>query len=355
MISHRLARVGSAVLVFALLASGCAPTTTRPEPDRAAVLKEQEIQRQMAVKQAHRYQRRLDTVSYPILRSGIELCGKDVQPRLGMFFNNVYSYDASYQSAARTALGLGERMSIVYVTPGSPAEQAGLSNNDVLLDINGVAAPAGKSGVKKTTRLLANALDSGRPIRITVERAGRAYPTTVTPEVVCAYPVILDQSDALNAFADGENIYITKGMLRFVESDNELALVIAHELAHNAMSHIGKKTGNYALGSVLDIAAAVYGIDTQNAFGKMASNAHSQAFESEADYVGLYLMAMADLPIGEANEFWRRMAVEYPGSIEGSYTATHPSTSERFVAIDETVGEIMAKLDAGEPLVPERK
>jgi predicted Zn-dependent protease len=55
--------------------------------------------------------------------------------------------------------------------------------------------------------------------------------------------VVLSESDAVNAFADGEKVVITKGMMRFVENDRELSLVIAHEMAHNAMGHTDNKLG----------------------------------------------------------------------------------------------------------------
>ena len=59
--------------------------------------------------------------------------------------------------------------------------------------------------------------------------------STRTRTNVCDYPVLLGDDDALNAYADGNNIIITRGMMRFLESDRELALVIGHELAHNSM------------------------------------------------------------------------------------------------------------------------
>ena len=48
-----------------------------------------------------------------------------------------------------------------------------------------------------------------------------------------------------------------------------------------------------------------------------------------------------------------RMAVIHPASIETNHSSTHPSTPERFVALESAVEEIRAKLNAGQPLVPE--
>jgi hypothetical protein len=48
------------------------------------------------------------------------------------------------------------------------------------------------------------------------------------------------------------------------------------------------------------------------------------------------------------------MAVEHPGSIDGAFMASHPSTTERFVALEQTVDEIKRRRAAGEELIPLR-
>ncbi|MCZ6846760.1 MAG: hypothetical protein O7F69_12770 [Alphaproteobacteria bacterium] len=48
-----------------------------------------------------------------------------------------------------------------------------------------------------------------------------------------------------------------------------------------------------------------------------------------------------------------RMAVIHPASIQSNHSSTHPSTPERFIALESAVEEIRTKLAAGLPLVPE--
>lgn len=170
----------------------------------------------------------------------------------------------------------------------------------------------------------------------------------------CRYPVELVNDDTLNAAADGHVVYIQSGMIRFVESDDELAFVIGHEIAHNLLDHIGKRKANAAVGLVVDILAAGAGIDTNGAFSKAGAMAFSQEFEGEADYAGLYLVALGGYDITKAPNFWRRMGVEHPDAISKRFNATHPSTPERFVAMDAAVVEILDKQARGEPLVPNR-
>jgi predicted Zn-dependent protease len=150
-------------------------------------------------------------------------------------------------------------------------------------------------------------------------------------------------------------------MMRFAQNDDELAVVVGHEIAHNAMRHLDAKKKNATLGAILgavvDIAAATQGVNTGGDFTNMGAGigamSYSQDFEREADYVGMYLLALAGRSYENAADFWRRMAQESPGSIK--YASSHPTSAERFVRLEQTVAEIRQKQDAGLPLVPVMK
>jgi predicted Zn-dependent protease len=184
---------------------------------------------------------------------------------------------------------------------------------------------------------------------------------TVPPDTVCDYGLSAIKDDAVNAWADGKNVYITSAMLRFASDDDELAVVMSHEISHNAMRHMDAKKKNATLGAIfgaiLDIAAASQGVNTGGEFtndmAAAASMAFSQDFEREADYVGLYVLARAGRPIANSPDFWRRMAEEAPGSIK--FASSHPTTAERFVRLAKTVDEIERKRTAGALLLPEMK
>jgi predicted Zn-dependent protease len=109
------------------------------------------------------------------------------------------------------------------------------------------------------------------------------------------------------------------------------------------------------LGTLLDLAAAANGINTRGTFGNAGASAFSQDFEAEADYVALYYMNAAGLPLEGVANFWREMAAEHPRSIGSNHSASHPATSERFLAISKTIDEINNKIAAGEPLTPNLK
>jgi predicted Zn-dependent protease len=183
----------------------------------------------------------------------------------------------------------------------------------------------------------------------------------VLPDTVCAYDPAVVKDQILNAWADGRNVVVTTAMLRFASTDDELAAIVGHEIAHHAMRHIDAKKKNAGfgaiLGAMLDIAAATQGVNTGGDFTRsgaaIGAMTYSQDFEREADYVGMYVIARAGRPFATAPNLWRRMAQESPGSIK--YASTHPTSAERFVRLEQIVAEIQRKVAAGEPLVPELK
>ena len=175
----------------------------------------------------------------------------------------------------------------------------------------------------------------------------------------CAYKVILDPKEiGLNAHADGKNVVINPGMVDFAANDTHLAFVIAHEFAHNIMAHIAAQQKNVAIGGILgtlgDALAQSQGVNTSGAFGKIGANQallkYSPGFETEADYVGLYILARAGYPIEQAPDFWRIMSLSEPKAIY--VTSTHPNNPSRTIAMEKAIIEIHAKQQASQPLLP---
>ena len=344
------------VILCALL-SACAPTTQRVRIDNQATQLEARKQRQVALQAYMDDQRRLMRVSYPLLTKGSDLCGEDIRYTTGLALaNNSTLLGEDFKDTAQSNFQLSDEVQAVYVIPGSAADKAGVRAGDTVRYIGDWSLPVGQNAVQQSLAQLQLQTKSGQPIRIDVQRKGRSQSLLITPDRACSYPVLLGDGDEVNAYADGKQVVVQRGMMRFATSDTELALVISHEIAHNSMSHVRAKMTNYALGTVVDIAAQILlGIPTQGLFGKLAGNAYSQGFESEADYVGLYIMAQSGGDIDNAPQFWRRMATLSPNAIKSSHLASHPATPERFVALEETVKEIKAKKAAGKPLVPNLK
>ena len=287
--------------------------------------------------------------AFHVRRANVDLCDDNVAYSFG--FAMVHNTNDEYSAAYINAFDVKNNALIYAIASGSPAEAAGLRVEDRVTQING--QPLAGETMSVALAALNDATTSGAALKLHIKRSAQAFNITLTPVSVCGYPVKLLDSQMVNAFADGENVMISKGMIRFVDSEDELALVIGHELAHNAQGHQDKKMGNAIVGAIFDGIAAGFGIHTGGLFSNAMGSVNSQGFESEADYVGAYFAARADYDVSDAAGLWRRMAAANPEAIHLAGTS-HPSTAQRFLALEDASKEIATRRSAGEELIPIR-
>lgn len=346
------------------LLGGCATRSTTPvEIDQEQVEKEERRQRMISFRTRFQRQKKLSNLSYPLRKANSSICSPDTAPFTGLNFGSKFSFEDEWRGIAQETLNVDTFTRVVHVVENSPADRVGITKGDRIVSINNWSVPEGKPHgegfmtprakpvVEEVTNRLRQ-VTQGESITIKTRSNGETDTHALTPEWICDYEVHLVNDDAINAFADGRSVGITTGMMRFTRTDTELTIVIAHELAHNAMNHITKKRRNKLLGSLLDIAAATQGINTRGLFGNLAVRAYSPEFEAEADYVGLYFMARAGIDISETPSFWRRMSAAHPDSLEDHFLNSHPPTPKRFIALEETIQEIRQKKESGKELKP---
>lgn len=341
-------RIGIIVAMCAVLAA-CAPTTQRPGIDPVKAEAEKRLQQEMAYKEMVDQNARVQRILFKIAGASADLCPKTAW-RTGLSIATTETIAREYRSIAQANTWVNEAPTIIGIVPGSPGETAGAQIGDIVGSVGGAAVPNGKAGLEVIAKALEDS--NGSPLKVAVRRGAMPSELEITPTKQCGYGAAVNDRPEINAFADGTKIVVTKGMMRFAQSDDELALVLGHETAHNSRGHVDAMRGNRLAGAVVGAVFQVL-LRVPNA-GQLgadaAGSAYSQEFEAEADYVGLYMMARAGYPIDDAAKFWRRMAVENPKGI--SAASTHPTTPDRFVGIDTAVAEIKAKIAAGEPLVP---
>ncbi len=347
-------------LALALFATACAPITQAPrvDPDLAKV--EADKQHQLVVERYVAELRRLNAIAFRIFSANADLCrekGKSAGT-FGFKIGNAYSFPKEMESGARRVIGGGGMVRIVAVAPGSPAERAGMREGDAVLALNGTSAAKGEneSAARDFGKQLSEQVKTGRPVAFRVRRDREELELSLTPTATCDYGYDVGTKNIVNASANGKAIQIDRGMMRFAETDAELATVVGHELAHNLMGHIESGQTNVMIGYLADILFAIgTGVNTGGLFTDIGRQAYSQEFETEADYVGLYLMARAGYDVSGTPNFWRRMGAENPGTIRANHASSHPSAPYRFVSLDKTVEEIERKKAAGLPLRPEVK
>jgi len=345
--------------VLAVLLAGCAaPYSAPPQVNSQAVQQETMEQKKLLYQRAAQDNDRVARIAYPLMTANAGFCGRNVTAYDGLSGWTLDAFPPQEQAMARQLFGLGAEVTLSQVVKNSPGYRAGLRRGDVLVSVNGVRLAAGRQGLKQASDLLQQA--GMRPSQIHFMRSGKILNTTITPVQACDFSVYIDQkSSNLNAYADGKNIVISRGMMRFAENDTELALVIAHELAHNAMTHVDKKKTNALAGALgglaIDALLGAAGVSTGGQFGQAGMQAgalsYSVAFEQEADYIGMYFMSRAGFDTANVASFWRRMAVEH-GNDAIEVRRTHPTSPERFVAISRTHEEIQTKKRTGQALAP---
>ena len=350
------------ILLSILMLTGCAtPQSRAPVVDSANAQIEAQKQREMVIEDYIASHKRLQVVASKVVVSGAKLCGDKVAPYFGITTWNQEEFQKEWKTAVQSKYGLTEGVHIANVASGSVSDIAGLKEGDVILSIDGWMTPVGKEAPEKFDEKLAQIGKYGTPVEFNIRRGTIEKKVAVSPTQSCAFKVKLSPDDVKNAYADGKNIVIYKGMMDFFKTDEEIALVVSHELAHNSMNHMDAKKKNSILGGVfgvlLDVAAAAGGVNTNGEFTRMTmeagAGAYSVEFEQEADYVGLYFMATAGYKIDDAPLFWRRMATNNSQAI--SMKSSHPTTPDRFVAIESTVKEINQKIANHQPLNPEMK
>jgi hypothetical protein len=322
------------------------------------VQREATKQRALVLKEEMEMRSRLGNISSVILKGASSFREKK---KLYAGFQAVHRgmVEPEYQGALAEAYHLGSLPKIARVFDNSPCEKAGIEQGDEILSINDRFVPTTSPEV----RTFLSSFKSDKVLEMEVFRAGSRMHFTVEQESSCDYPIELVKSSEVNAFADGQAIIVTQGILKYMDNDTELATVISHELAHTVREHVsmGKKnaTAGYIGGLLLDIAAGAVGVPTRGAFSKagqrIGAKAYSMEMEREADYVGVYILAAAGYDIKEAPNVFRRLGAHDPQSIEGKYAVSHPSTPERYVNMEKTVEEIEHKQAQGMPLVPEEK
>ena len=233
---------------------------------------------------------------------------------------------------------------IVGVLPGGPASLADLRAGDLMVQVNGKPTPT----LRQATTLFGK-LRKGEKAYLLIERDGLLAERTLVL-VPKPYPVSFDveDSEAVNAYATPGQIVVTSGLLRFIQSDDELAVVLGHELAHLTRGHIAKGMGPNILaglvgataGTAIDIVLPGAGDAITQATAAGVSAPFSQDFEREADYFGLRYTHQAGYRIEAALEFWDRFATQLPRSLSQSFFSTHPTSPERLLRLKKAIEEI---------------
>jgi predicted Zn-dependent protease len=163
------------------------------------------------------------------------------------------------------------------------------------------------------------------------------------------------RSDQANAFAlPGGKLAVYTGIIPVAENEDALAAVMGHEIAHAVARHgaermahqklvqFGLMAGSFALGDMnMQTRRMVVGAMGAGAqYGVLMP--FSRKHESEADYMGLILLAHACYDPTQAPALWERMGASAGGKAQPEMMSTHPAPATRIKQFEEWMPEALS-------------
>lgn len=348
------------LLALLLLLTACATQTHKPkEPAEIS-----EAHKEAWAEEIRKWRRdsdKLESVSFRVLTKGIDYCKKldHIAPYLGVQFWSNQQLQPEWHEVARSKFNLGSEPQISFVVPSSPANSAGLQAYDKIIEVNGMVAQT----VPDTVKIINEAAASGNPVSFTIRRADERQTISVTPVIACKSKVLMANENSINTASDGELIKVSRGLLQFAGSDEEIAVIVSHQLAHNARKHqrTNKITG--ALGGIVggvvggaaDVALGlvtggmfVTGTFTQLGWeaGNSMAGSTSVSQLQQADQDSLHLMNMAGYEMENVPVFWRRVQEFNDPKIINGLRNSHPFLQERTLTMETTQKEIRERVQS---------
>jgi hypothetical protein len=257
-------------------------------------------------------QKRLLRVGDRIRSEGVALCGDRLGPVTGIVATTWSALPLAFRDAAYDAYGVDDFARVLAVLPDSAGAEGGIRAGDTILSIDGEETHSAADLQNRTWSTL------GPSTALRIERDGSIRDLELPNRVGCTHSPELFMLDTIDAYTDDSRIAISSGMLRFLESDDELAVLLGHELAHVLLGHPGRGTRP----------------------------------EAEADELGLYLAARAGYDVSVAADLARRLGRESPGTLESAPGDPHADPAQRAAALERAAAEIARLRGRGEPLVP---
>lgn len=202
--------------------------------------------------------------------------------------------------------------------------------------------------VKKGSRLNTDPFQNDLIKKVGLKIAGAA----ARPDF--QWEFILIDTPQVNAFAlPGGKVAFYTGILPFCRDEIGVAVVMGHEVAHVLARHGAERLSQQQILAVGQSAllAALYGqspaareaVGAAYGFGSTVALTlpFSRKHESEADEIGLILMAKAGYDPHAAVDFWKRMSEQKKGPAMPDFLSTHPSDRRRIEKIESFLPKAM--------------
>lgn len=161
------------------------------------------------------------------------------------------------------------------------------------------------------------------------------------------WEVVLFESEQINAFAlPGGKIGVYTGILEVAETQDQLAAIMGHEVAHVIANHSNERlSSSQAASATQQLASVLLGGQDESTKGYVMAGLgiglqygvlmpYGRAHEKEADIIGQELMAKSGFEPSAAVDLWHNMAAA-AGSAPPEFMSTHPSSETRIKKLTE--------------------
>ena len=287
---------------------------------------------------------RLADVAWRLASSNLALCPVK-QGALGIAVHDAAQYVPAIRAAAIATFGFGDGYpAVLSLAQGSPAQLAGMEPGDRITEIDGTAiAPhAGAAGAASQydaieavmSRL--EAVPAGATVEFALMRDDKPLALSVTAQHQCRLRVEMVPGGQINASSDASIVQVQGRLVTWVRSDDELALVVAHEMAHVFLGHHRRLEQQ-------DISTGAFS-------GLGANGRKLRDLERQADRAGIFMAARAGYDHRGAGAFWRRLSGAK--GLGALFAASHPSAGNRGRNADAAVAKVDALLRAARELTP---
>jgi len=214
-------------------------------------------------------------------------------------------------------------------------------------------------GVQTYQQELAKAKTDTDPAHVEmVQRVSKRLADTAEAQFHPGYQwqtTVIDDPKTVNAWCmPGGKIAVYNGILPITKDDDGLAVVLAHEISHALAHHGAERLSRMEL-MQLGEAGILAAVQAKNPNAVQAAGAalglgsqlgvelpFSRQQESEADHIGLVLMAKAGYDPAKAVEFWQRMMDYSKGKEPPAFLSDHPSDEQRIADIKRELPEAKA-------------
>lgn len=235
-----------------------------------------------------------------LLAASADLCKSPSHLQTGALLHRPADYGPRLRPAFTAA---PDTQLVAVVIPGSPAEAAGLREGDEVREVR----PPGPRETAWTWTLV---------------RAGQSFELQLRPNRVCAASprVVTSRAFKASATAVDADIQISSELVQFARTDDELAVVLGHEIAHLLPPRDRER------------------------------RASSREREQRADELGLYLAARGGYDVSVAPAFFTRLTKAYGPLL--IFDSKHPPPKARAAHLAQVVAAIRERQARGAPLSP---